>query len=177
MTRREAYRAMHAWGLNIPARAWCDPALARRDVEMRALRAVGVPVPAIAARYSISPGHARRLLAGIYPRVPTRKPPRPPSKTAQRRAEAQRRAIDRAMTHASARSLRSVGYSTHQIAQRIGLSQRQVWRIVRHVHIRELRGRARLPDRQGRPALWRDALAAAAEGRACLLPAYMLTPK
>ncbi|MDE2174179.1 MAG: hypothetical protein KGJ54_02670 [Betaproteobacteria bacterium] len=176
MTRREAYRAMHAWGFDAPLHAWCDPALARRDVEMRALRAVGTPVADIAARCGISPGYARKLLAGIYPRVPIRKPPRPPSKTAQRRAEAQRRAIDRAMMHASARSLRAMGYSTHQIAQRIGLSQRQVWRIVRDVRIRELRGRARLPDRQGRPALWRDALAAA-EGRACLLPAYMLTPE
>ena len=168
---------MHLWEPDVPMRAWRDPALARRDVEMRALRAAGVPVPSIAARYSISPGHARKLLSGIHPRVPIRKPPRPPSKTAQRRAAAARRAIDRAMTRARAVDLRALGYSTHQIAQRTGLSQRQVWRIVRHVHIRELRGRARLPDRQGRPKLWRDALAAAAEGRASLLPAHMFTPE
>lgn len=145
------------------------PALRLRHTDMCALRRVGVPVPVIARRYGISAGHARKLLAGVHSHVPQRKPAKEPGKTAQEAALRAARWLERTARRQEALRLRSLGYSTWQIAERTGLSQRHVWRITRRVLIRELQGRARLPERQGRPAMWRDTLAAAAEGRACLL--------
>jgi|YelNatPaOPRAMG01_1025707.scaffolds.fasta_scaffold93133_2 transposase len=93
-----------------------------------------------------------------------------PVKARQALAAAQRQHA-RAQRRADARALRARGWSIRQIAQHLKAHPHTVHGWVRHVLVRRLEGRARLPARQQADAPLLYAVARAVrQGRACWYP-------
>jgi transposase len=135
----------------------------------------GLSVQAAALRLGLSERsvYALTKFARHDRRPPRKRHPGLSVKTHQRLAAAQRQR-QRELRRSAARELRARGWSIRQIAQHIGAHSHTVHGWVRHVLVRRLEGRARLPARQQPDAPLLYAVARAVrQGRACWYPRWL----
>jgi transposase len=149
-----------------------SPAVKDKTLEaVNLLLYAGVSVRATAMRLGLSERAVYALTKfARHDRRPRKRRPGLSVKTHQRLAAAQRQQW-RAQRRASARALRARGWSIRQIAELLNAHSHSVHGWVRHVLVRRLEGRARLPERQQPEAdLLYTVARAVRQGRACWYP-------
>lgn len=152
-----------------------SPELRVRNDEMVKARMFGATIRNIARHFNLSRTHAHAIVAGV---LMLRRPERRPRKSRAR----PERALHFLRLRCEARELRRLGYSYREIAERLGISCGLAFNAAHMVRIAELRGRAWLSHREGRPKAWKRELLARsrtrppgtplAEGLASAAPGY-----
>lgn len=128
-----------------------SPELQARNQMIVGSRMMGATITALATGYGLSRSHVHRIVAGVPILIPRKKrPPKPRTNPAR-----WLRFFD---LKCRARDLRRLGYSYHQIAERLGISHGCAFNAARMARIAELHGRAWLSHEQGRPRAWKREL-------------------
>lgn len=130
-----------------------SPELQARNEGIVRARMFGGTIRGIAKSCGLSPSRVHAIVAGVLVLFP--RPKR------QRKSRARPgRWLKFFRLRSEARALRKLGYSYHEIAERLGISHGCVYNAARMVKIAELQGRAWLSHEEGRPRAWkRDLLA------------------
>ncbi len=128
-----------------------SPELRARNQMIIGSRMMGATITALANEYGLSRSHVHRIVAGVLILLPRPKRPR----KARTNPARWLRFFD---LKCRARALRRLGYSYHQIAERLGISHGCAFNAARMVRIAELHGRAWLSHEQGRPRAWKREL-------------------
>lgn len=132
-----------------------SPELRARNQMIVGSRMMGATITALATEYRLSRSHVHRIVAGV-PIFVTR--PKRPRKSRQRPG----RWLKFHRLKCEARSLRRLGLSYTEIAERLGISRGCAFNAARMVRIAELHGRAWLSHEEGRPRAWKRELLARA---------------
>ncbi len=128
-----------------------SPELRDRNQMIVGSRMMGATITALAAGYGLSRSHVHRIVAGV-PIFISR--PKRPRKSRERPA----RWLRFHRLKCEARSLRRLGLSYTEIAERLGISRGCAFNAARMVRIAELQGRAWLSHEEGRPRAWKREL-------------------
>lgn len=129
------------------------PELKARNQMIVGSRILGATIRSLANAYGLSRTHVHRIVAGVpvLRSIPNRrrKPRRDPT-----------RLLRFHHLKCEARSLRRLGLSYTEIAERLGISRGCAFSAARMVRIAELQGRAWLSHEEGRPRAWKRELLA-----------------
>jgi hypothetical protein len=129
-----------------------DPDLIYRDKQIISSRMRGATITGLANGTGLSRTHVHRIVAGVPILQPRPKRPR----KSRERPDRWLRFFD---LKCKARALRKLGYSYHEIADRLGISHGCAFNAARMVKVfTELRGRAWLSHKEGRPRAWKREL-------------------
>lgn len=128
-----------------------SPELQARNQMIVGSRMMGATITALATGYGLSRSHVHRIVAGVP--ILISRPKRPPKSRAR-----PGRFLHFLRLKNEARSLRRLGLSYSEIAERLGISRGCAFNAARMVRIAELRGRAWLSHEQGRPRAWKREL-------------------